>query len=118
MNEPVSKWHDVVKNRDYNLLTKILHNDVVFYSPVVYSPQRGKDITIKKLAKIIQMVVDHHGNILWDTSKPDGTPRKLMDVSKINEMGWVYSTELKDGIEKTYQWFLENIDTIKELKYN
>ena len=49
MNEPVSKWHDVVKNRDYNLLTEILHNEVVFYSPVVYSPQRGKDITIKYL---------------------------------------------------------------------
>mgnify|MGYP003316292677 FL=1 len=50
MNEPISKWHDVVKNRDYNLLTEILHNDVTFYSPVVYSPQRGKDITLKYLA--------------------------------------------------------------------
>ena len=50
MNEPVSKWHEVVKNRDYNLLTEILHNDVIFYSPVVYSPQRGKDITLKYLA--------------------------------------------------------------------
>jgi len=50
MNEPVSKWHEVVKNRDYNLLTDILHNDVIFYSPVVYSPQRGKDITLKYLA--------------------------------------------------------------------
>ena len=50
MSEPISKWHDVVKNRDYNLLTEILHNDVTFYSPVVYSPQRGKDITLKYLA--------------------------------------------------------------------
>ena len=50
MSEPVSKWHEVVKNRDYNLLTEILHNDVIFYSPVVYSPQRGKDITLKYLA--------------------------------------------------------------------
>ena len=50
MIEPISKWHDVVKNRDYNLLTEILHNDVIFYSPVVYSPQRGKDITLKYLA--------------------------------------------------------------------
>tara|TARA_Y100001970_G_scaffold117695_1_gene146298 strand:+ start:587 stop:985 length:399 start_codon:yes stop_codon:yes gene_type:complete len=50
MNEPISKWHEVVKNRDYNLLTEILHNDVIFYSPVVYSPQRGKDITLKYLA--------------------------------------------------------------------
>ena len=50
MNEPISKWHEVVKNRDYNLLSEILHNDVIFYSPVVYSPQRGKDITLKYLA--------------------------------------------------------------------
>ena len=50
MNEPISKWHEVVKNRDYNLLTEILHNDVIFYSPVVYSPQRGKDVTLKYLA--------------------------------------------------------------------
>ena len=50
MNEPISKWHEVVKNRDYNLLTEILHSDVIFYSPVVYSPQRGKDITLKYLA--------------------------------------------------------------------
>ena len=50
MNEPVSKWHEVVKNRDYNLLTEILHSDVIFYQPVVYSPQRGKDITLKYLA--------------------------------------------------------------------
>ena len=49
MNEPVSKWHEVVKNRDYNLLTEILHKDVIFYSPVVYSPQRGKDITMQYL---------------------------------------------------------------------
>ena len=58
----------------------------------------------------------HQGNILWDASKPDGTPRKLMDVSKMKEIGWQYSTELEDGIKKTYQWFLENIDTIKEIK--
>ena len=58
----------------------------------------------------------HQGNILWDASKPDGTPRKLMDVSKMKEIGWQYSTELEDGIQKTYQWFLENIDNIKEVK--
>ena len=53
---------------------------------------------------------------IWDVSKPDGTPRKLMDVSKMKELGWQYSTELKDGIKKTYQWFLKNIDIIKEIK--
>jgi len=76
----------------------------------------GKDIMISQLAETIQRVTGHHGNILWDASKPDGTPRKLMDISKMKEMGWEYSTELEHGIQKTYQWFLENIKNIKEIK--
>tara|TARA_B100000925_G_scaffold112702_1_gene83369 strand:+ start:547 stop:1497 length:951 start_codon:yes stop_codon:yes gene_type:complete len=82
----------------------------------LYNIGTGKDITINQLAKIIQRVIGHSGNILWDTSKPDGTPRKLMDVSKMREIGWEYSTELENGIQKTYQWFLENIQNIKEIK--
>jgi GDP-L-fucose synthase len=82
----------------------------------LYNVGTGKDITIKELAGTIQKLVGHEGNILWDNSNPDGTPRKLMDVSKMKGLGWEYSTELKDGIRKTYQWFLENINTIKEIK--
>ena len=82
----------------------------------LYNIGTGKDITIKELAETIQSVTSHQGDILWDASKPDGTPRKLMDVSKMKEIGWEYSTELEDGIKKTYQWFLENIDAIKEIK--
>ena len=74
------------------------------------------DITIKELAETIQKITGHQGKILWDASKPDGTPRKLMDVSKMKALGWQYTTELEDGIQKTYQWFLENIDRIKEIK--
>jgi GDP-L-fucose synthase len=80
----------------------------------LYNVGAGKDITIKELAETIQKIVGHQGNIIWDHSKPDGTPRKLMDVTKMKEIGWNYSTELKDGIQKTYQWFLKNIDLIKE----
>ena len=82
----------------------------------LYNVGSGKDITIKELAETIQMITGHQGNIIWDDSKPDGTPRKLMDVSKMKELGWQYSTELEDGIKKTYLWFLENIDNIKEVK--
>jgi GDP-L-fucose synthase len=82
----------------------------------LYNIGTGKDITIKELAETIQRVIGHQGKILWDASKPDGTPRKLMDVSKMKERGWEYSTELKEGIKKTYSWFLENIDRIKEVK--
>ena len=83
----------------------------------LYNIGSGKDITIKELADTIQRVTGHQGNIIWDASKPDGTPRKLMDVSKMKELGWEYSTELEDGIKKTYQWFLENTDTIKINKF-
>ena len=82
----------------------------------LYNIGTEKDITIKELAETIQSVTGHQGNILWDASKPDGTPRKLMDVSKIKELGWQYSTELEDGIKKTYKWFLNNIDSYKEIK--
>ena len=86
------------------------------FSEYLYNIGTGKDITIKELAETIQKVTGHQGKILWDDSKPDGTPRKLMDVSKMKEIGWQYSTELEDGIQKTYQWFLSNIDTFKEIK--
>ena len=82
----------------------------------LYNVGSGKDITIKELAETIQKAVGHQGEIVWDSSKPDGTPRKLMDVSKMKELGWEYTTELELGIEKTYQWFLENINKIKEIK--
>ena len=91
-----------------------LENDLPEY---LYNIGTGKDITIKELAETIQNVIGHKGKILWDVSKPDGTPRKLMDVSKMKDLGWQYSTELKDGIKKTYDWILKNIDTIKEIKY-
>lgn len=82
----------------------------------LYNVGSGKDITIKELAETIQKAVGHTGEIIWDASKPDGTPRKLMDVSKMKEIGWQYSTELVEGIEKTYEWFLNNIEEIKEVK--
>ncbi|MDC1310615.1 GDP-L-fucose synthase [Flavobacteriaceae bacterium] len=82
----------------------------------LYNVGSGQDITIKELAESIQKIIGHQGNIIWDDSKPDGTPRKLMDVSKMKEFGWEYSTELEEGIKNTYQWFLANIDTFKEIK--
>lgn len=69
----------------------------------------GKDLTIAELANIISEVVKYDGKVEYDTSKPDGTPKKLLDVSRINSLGWKYKTELKDGIIKTYKWYLENI---------
>ena len=82
----------------------------------LYNIGSGKDITIKELAETIQKVTGHRGGIIWDSEKPDGTPRKLMDVTKMRDLGWSYSTKLKEGIEKTYAWFLENREEVKEVK--
>ena len=63
----------------------------------------GEDVSIRELAELIQKVVGYTGGIKWDATKPDGTPRKLMDVSKLNGMGWRYSTDLETGIRKVYE---------------
>lgn len=82
----------------------------------LYNVGTGEDLTIKQLAETIQAVVGHQGEIVWDGSKPDGTPRKLMDVSKMHALGWKHDVLLKEGIEKTYTWFLKNQDRYKEVK--
>lgn len=77
-------------------------------SPEIINVGTGKDITIKELAKTIAKVVGYSGDIAWDTNKPNGTPRKLLNVDKLQELGWKYSIELEEGLEKTYNWYLEN----------
>ncbi len=67
----------------------------------------GKDITMKNLAALVAEIIDYSGEILWDTSKPSGIPRKLLDVSKATALGWTYKTELRDGIRLTYEDFLK-----------
>lgn len=68
----------------------------------------GRELTIRELTKLVAEVVGYQGKILWDESKPDGTPRKLLDVSKLEKLGWKYSTELEDGIQLAYEDFLHN----------
>ena len=82
----------------------------------LYNVGTGEDLTIKQLAETIQKIVGHQGDIVWDSSKPDGTPRKLMDISKMHELGWKHQVNLEEGIAKTYDWFLENIENFKEVK--
>ncbi len=68
----------------------------------------GKELSIKELTELVAEVTGYKGEILWDTSKPNGTPRKLLDVSKAEKLGWKYHTELKDGIRLAYEDFLKN----------
>ena len=68
----------------------------------------GDDISIKELAEIIKNIVGYKGEFCWDQSKPDGMPKKLMDSTNINAMGWIPKTTLKNGLNKTYDWFKSN----------
>ena len=71
----------------------------------------GQDISIKELAELIRTTVGYQGNVTWDSSKPDGTPRKLLDVSLITNLGWKPEISLEDGIRSTYSWYLDNAAT-------
>ena len=82
----------------------------------IYNIGSGIDISITDLANIVKKIVGHKGNIVWDKSKPDGTPRKLLDVSRMRNMGWSHKVKLEQGIEKTYNWFKENYENFKEIK--
>lgn len=70
----------------------------------------GEDLTIKELSELIKRTVGYKGNIIFDRSKPDGMYRKVMDVSKINKLGWKYKTSLIEGLDKTYNWYLKSIN--------
>jgi len=99
-----------------------LANAVVFalenvLTDYLYNVGTGTDVSIKELAYMIQSQVGHEGNINWDSSKPDGTPKKLMDSSKMIKLGWRPSYNLKTGIANTYSWFLKNQSHLKEVKF-
>lgn len=74
----------------------------------------GEDVTIRKLVEMVQKTVGYEGEVRWNTDKPDGTPRKLMDVTRLHDMGWRHRTELTDGLEVTYQDFLANVEMYVE----
>ncbi len=71
----------------------------------------GVDVTIRELAETVNRVIGYTGSLVFDPSKPDGTPRKLQDVSRMHSLGWRHSIELEQGIRKTYEWFVENVVT-------
>jgi GDP-L-fucose synthase len=73
----------------------------------------GEEISIAQLANLVKEVVQYRGSIEFDTSKPDGTARKLLDVSRLSAAGWRYRTNLRTGIETTYHWFLEHADSLR-----
>jgi GDP-L-fucose synthase len=119
-NTSVTLWGSGTPKREF-LHVEDLADAVVYtlennLSDNLYNVGKGEDLSIKELAELIQKTVGHTGEIIWDNTKPDGTPRKLMDVSKMTEAGWKAKIELENGIKDTYQWFLNNVNEFKEVK--
>jgi GDP-L-fucose synthase len=71
----------------------------------------GQEISIKDLAELIKDIVGYEGDLIFDDSKPDGTPRKFCDVTKLNNLGWKSKTSLEKGIEETYAWYINNLNS-------
>ena len=117
---PVVLWGSGTPLREF-LFVDDMASSVIFALENIlpehlYNVGTGIDLSIQQLAQTIQYIVGHKGEIIWDSTKPDGTPRKLMDVSKMNALGWKHQIELEDGIKLTYNWFLNNHQNFKEVK--
>jgi GDP-L-fucose synthase len=122
----IRKFHDAKRRGDSSVVLwgsgspkrEFLHSDDLgraslfllenYENDVAINVGVGEDIPIKELAELIKNVVEFEGAIEWDLSKPDGTPRKLLDVSRINALGWKATVSLEDGINSTYSWFQNN----------
>ncbi|MEP6777228.1 MAG: NAD-dependent epimerase/dehydratase family protein, partial [Chthoniobacterales bacterium] len=76
--------------------------------PEIINVGSGEDISIRELAELVCDIVGFQGELIWDKTKPDGTPRKLLDISKLRRLGWASRISLRDGISGTYAWFLEH----------
>jgi len=129
------KFHEASQNNDASVtlwgsgkpMREFLHVDdlaqaVLFalenvLPEYLYNVGTGTDVSIKNLAKIIQATTGHKGDIIWDASKPDGTPRKWMDSSKMHALGWQPTYSLSQGIMQTYAWFNRQLDEQKTIKY-
>jgi GDP-L-fucose synthase len=116
-DESVTLWGDGSPYREF-LYVKDLAEAAVYCMNVYENEEiinigTGEDIQIKELSNLVCSIIGYRGNVIWDTTKPNGTPRKLLDISKIKEIGWQPSTSLEQGIKETYNWFLENYDNLR-----
>lgn len=109
---PVSLWGTGSPRREFlhvdDLADAVVRLLRAYDSPLTINVGTGEDVTIREVADMIASVVRYPGTTTWDTSKPDGTPRKLLDVSRLRALGWAPSIQLDEGLRTTYQWYLNN----------
>jgi GDP-L-fucose synthase len=108
-NTVVTAWGTGSPMREFlyvdDLADACLHLMKTYDNPEIVNIGTGVDVTIKELAETIAEIVGYKGKIEWDTSKPDGTPRKLLDVSKLHSLGFKHKVDLEEGVKKTYEWY-------------
>lgn len=110
--EEVKCWGDGTPMREFMYVDDIadacLFSMYHFENAELVNVGSGEDVSIKELSETISDVVGYNGKIVWDTSKPNGTPKRPLDYSKISSLGWKPTYKLKEGLEKSYKWFVEN----------
>lgn len=108
----VVMWGTGTPKREFlhvdDLAEACIHLMLTYSDPDIVNVGTGEDVTIRELAELVKQVVGFEGEIVQDLTKPDGTPRKLLDVSKLHGLGWRHKVELSEGVRCTYQWFLAN----------
>ena len=128
----IRKFHEAKKNGDStvklwgsgNPMREFLHVDDLALAVLhvlentmddhLYNVGTGKDLTIRELSEMIRHEVGHKGEVIWDSSKPDGTPRKVLDVNRLAAVGWTAQIELTEGLRSTYKWYLDNQEGLRE----
>ena len=112
-DDSISLWGSGKPKREFLHVDDLASAIIYFIENKVeghlYNIGSGDDLSIQELSEIVKKIVGYQGNIKWDFSKPDGTPRKLMDISKMQNFGWKNKIELKDGITNTYAWYLNTL---------
>lgn len=116
-NAPVTLWGTGSPMREFlhvdDLAKAVLFAIEQKLPENLYNVGTGTDLIIRQLAEMIQHVTGHTGDIIWDSTKPDGTPKKQLDISKIQELGWKPEIDLEVGIKLTYRWYMENVEKLR-----
>lgn len=112
-NDAVSLWGTGTPRREFLHVDDMARATLFlldeYDDPAPINVGTGKDVSISALAELVRRVVGFEGAIAWDMTRPDGTPRKLLDTTRINDLGWTSSIGLEEGIRSTYEWFLEHV---------